>query len=299
MSQSTAELPAHQETIAHRFAWAAVLAWSTVATGFKLGLAHLEAQQLLLLGTALSWVVFGLACAWRRQWFIARPMRWRVATLGVINPFLYYWVLFEAYARLPAFVAQPLNYTWAITLALLAIPVLRQPLTLRGLVGILVSYGGVALLLVTAAPGGDAGGLDMLGVALAMLSTLFWASYWLLNTRLTEAPEAVMFWSFSCALPLVTVACWLGPGFPALDGRALLYGAWVGVLEMGLTFLLWQQALRRTRSVARISQLIFLSPFLSLVLIWFVLGERFGLGAIAGLAVIVTGLWINQRDAAS
>ena len=41
----------------------------------------------------------------------------------------------------PAHIAQPLNYTWAITLALLAVPLLKQPLTRRMLAGILVSVG--------------------------------------------------------------------------------------------------------------------------------------------------------------
>ena len=43
----------------------------------------------------------------------------RAAALGFLNPFLYYVVLFKAYDLLPAQEAQPLNYTWAITLAIL------------------------------------------------------------------------------------------------------------------------------------------------------------------------------------
>ena len=75
-------------------------------------------------------------------------------------------------SRLPAQIAQPLNYTWAITLALLAVPLLRQPLSGRMLVGIGVSYCGVLILLTQ----GSLHGLeqvDWLGVALALLGSLF------------------------------------------------------------------------------------------------------------------------------
>ena len=105
-----------------------------------------------------------------------------------------------------------------------------------------------------------------------------------------------MLWSFTVGTPLVLVACLLGPGLPAMNADTAFYGAWVGVIEMGVTFLLWQQALRLTTQAARIGQLIFLSPFLSLVLIHFVLGEHITWGAVGALLVIVLGLRFAQTQ---
>ena len=110
-------------------ALSAVALWSTVATGFKLGLRVLEPVQLLFLGAAISTLVFVAAAA--RQGWPRQGLNLREGLLfGLFNPVFYYLVLFEAYNRLPAQIAQPLNYTWAITLALLAIPVLGQRLSL-------------------------------------------------------------------------------------------------------------------------------------------------------------------------
>ena len=64
---------------------------------------------------------------------------------ALLNPVLYYLVLFEAYDRLPAQIAQPLNYTWAITLALLAVPLLGQRLSGRDMLAVLLGYGGVVI----------------------------------------------------------------------------------------------------------------------------------------------------------
>jgi drug/metabolite transporter (DMT)-like permease len=273
----------------------AVLMWSTVATGFKLGLAVMAPAQLLLIGACVSAAVF-VPAALRNGW-PARHFNLREGlAFALLNPVLYYLVLFEAYDRLPAQIAQPLNYTWAIVLALLAIPVLGQRLTLRMGLGICIGYLGVVVLLsqgrFDALPA-----LDWLGVALAIASTLIWAGYWLTNARSSTEPAALMATSFLLAIPILLAVCLLGPGLPALTGEVLLYGAWVGLVEMGVTFLLWQQALRLTRETARIGQLIFLSPFLSLLLIGSVLGETVHLTSWIGLGIIVAGLLVTGRPA--
>jgi drug/metabolite transporter (DMT)-like permease len=271
----------------------AVAMWSTVATGFKLGLANMTPLQLLTLGSTLSTVVFILA-ALRKGWPRAG---WRMregVLFGLINPICYYLILFEAYDRLPAQLAQPLNYTWAITLALLAVPVLKQRLKGRTIVGIGISYLGVVVL-VSQGRFDQLPDIDLLGVALALASTVLWAGYWLFNARSRTEPEAFMATSFCLATPVLIVLCALGPGFPEITAANLGYGAWVGVVEMGVTFLLWQRALRLTRNAARIGQLIFLSPFLSLLLIAEVLEEQVVLSSWLGLGIIVIGLLITGR----
>lgn len=275
-----------------------MLAWSTVATGFKLGLRILEPLQLLWLGSVISLAFFAAATLATGRFAVLGALdsrAWlRLAGLGLMNPFLYYSILFEAYDRLPAQIAQPLNYTWAITLALLAVPMLKQRLTPRTLAGILVSYGGVVVLLSQGRLDG-LGGFDALGVLLALVSTLVWSSYWLATVRERTDPLVLMTASFAVGAPAVGIACALLEGFPALTPAALGYGAWVGLVEMGVTFVLWQTALRRTAHAGRMAQLIFLSPFVSLVLIDRVLGEAVSSSSVVALALIVAGLLLARR----
>jgi drug/metabolite transporter (DMT)-like permease len=271
-----------------------VVLWSTVATGFKLGLAHFSITQLLFLGTSFSWLIFAGATLLRWHWHIEPQDRLLAIGLGLINPCLYYFVLFGAYDRLPAHIAQPLNYTWAITLALLAVPMLKQSLTRKTLLGIGVSYVGV-IVLVNLSSNNRETPLDAFGIFLALASTLIWAFYWLLNARSRSHPTNLMFWSFSAALPVLGFLAWHEGGLPTIDGNALIYGAWVGCVEMGVTFLLWQTALRMTSSVARVSQLIFVSPFLSLIFIHQFLEEQINPLTILALLLIVAGLVLTNR----
>lgn len=273
----------------------AVLLWSTVATAFKLGLDYLAIEQLLFLGICFSWLFFMVMLIARGNFFIAKEDRVVAALLGIMNPFAYYLILFSAYDLLPAHIAQPLNYTWAITLALLSIPILKEPLTRRTAAGIGVSYLGVTVLLYFSNTD-TSGNIAPLGVGLALLSTLLWASYWLINKKSRSDPLSMMFATFSTALPFSVAVCLNGPGLPEMSPPQLLSGLWVGLIEMGLTYLLWQRAISRSANTARIGQLIFLSPFISLLFIYFFLNENISLSVILSLGIIVLGTWITQKQ---
>lgn len=270
-----------------------VLLWSTVATGFKLGLRELAPVQLLFAGCLVALAFFGIVRCFATV-RLTPAQRWQALALGLMNPVAYYLLLFEAYDRLPAQVAQPLNYTWAIALALLAIPLLGQRPTRRGWYGVLLGYAGVVVLLTK----GEFAGLahfDTLGVALALASTLLWATYWLATVRLAIPATALLLYGFALATPLVGVLCYLTAGLPPWTLPTLGYGAWVGLVEIGVAFLLWQRALALTAHAARIGQLIFLSPFLSLVLVATVLGEQIHPSAVVALAMIVGALALARR----
>jgi len=275
----------------------AVLLWSTVASAFKLGLRVLEPLQLLSLASLVALLFLGAVLAAQGRLGELRGLgaaRWRRAlVLGLVNPFIYYAVLFEAYDRLPAQVAQPLNFTWALVLGLLSVPLLGQRFRWRDLAAGLVCYSGVVVIFT----GGSLEGLrgaDPLGLALVLGSTLLWALYWIGNRRSDLDPALGLFLNFLVGTPFVLLAALLGPGLTLGGGAGLAGGLYVGIAEMGLAFLLWLGALRRTESTARIANLIFLAPFLSLVFIRLLTGERILASTPLGLALIVAGLLLQQ-----
>ena len=276
----------------------AVMLWSTVATAFSLSLEYLTPLQLVTLATVVSWCFFAvrLSSAERRGALRAASPKARATGLlvGWLNPGLYYLVLFAAYDRLPAQEAMAINYSWGITLALLAAPLLRQRLSSGALLAACISYSGIVVIATRGAPLS----LDFaqpLGVGLALLSTLLWSLYWVINTRLSLDPEVNLFLNFSGALPLLLALLWSSDTpFPAV-WQGWAGGLYVGLFEMGLAFVLWMGAMKATTSTLRISSLIFLSPPLSLVLIWVIAGEPVKAYTLIGLVLILFGLWLQRR----
>lgn len=275
----------------------AVGLWSTVATAFKLSLRHLDPLQLVAYATLFATLVLILGVSMQRRlnelWPRFRHQPQLFLLLGLLNPFIYYLILFQAYDLLPAQQAQSINYTWAITLGLLSIPFLKRPYGRRDGLGALLGYAGVLII----ATRGDLLSLNLdspLGVALALLSTLIWATYWILNTQMEADPLLGLSICFLCGLPFTLVACAVVSGLGPVNVSGLLGAAYVGLFEMGITFVIWLAALKTAVNIARISNLIFLSPFLSLILISVVLDETIVPATFAGLVLILTGTLVQQ-----
>lgn len=293
------------QTKATLLALAAVLCWSTVATAFELTLRRTDPVTMLLYSSFFSTLFLYGARRFRRSDPATEASRRPAgggrrsglllsAVNGFLNPFLYYVVLFQAYDLLPAQEAQPLNYTWPIMIVLLSAPMLGQRIRPAGMLAILISFAGVLII----STGGDVIGLRFThgpGALLAIGSSLIWAFYWLRNVRdrrgaLDKLAHNFLFGTFYVLL----LALVLGRDL-RIDGAALAGCIYIGLFEMGVAFLFWLGALSLSESSARVSNLIFLSPFLSLFLIGTVVGERILPSSVIGLCVIVLGIWIQKK----
>jgi len=281
---------------------ATVAIWSTVASAFKIALRHMDPLQLLLTACAASIAALGailLAQGKLGELFrMERREVMRCALLGALNPFLYYVILFRAYDLLPAQEAQPINYTWAVTLSLLSVPLLGQKMSLKDLAAILLSYSGVVVI----STHGDLLALHFsnpTGVALALGSTIIWALYWIFNTRSKADPMAGLLMGFLFGFPLILAATLTFSELPSLTMESFLAAAYVGFFEMGVTFALWITAMKYAAlpdggGTARVANLIFLSPFCSLILIHFLVGEDILPATVAGLGFIIAGNALMQ-----
>ncbi|EGQ7695901.1 DMT family transporter [Vibrio vulnificus] len=280
------------------FGLSAVLLWSTVATAFKLTLAEFSPIQMLTVASVVSAMALLTICALQGKLtqisttFLSNP--WYYLLLGLINPLAYYLILFKAYDLLPASQAQAINYSWAITLTLMAAVFLGQKIRKQDWVACVFSYVGVIVI----ATKGDLLGLSFespLGVALALTSTLLWAGYWILNTKNQADPIVGVLLGFLVAIPFaIALAVIEGQSWGQISMHGWLAVTYVGLFEMGVTFVLWLSALKLTNNTARISNLIFASPFISLMLLSSIIGEEIHPTTLIGLMLIIAGLVIQQ-----
>lgn len=291
-----------KQSKAYLYGLTAVFFWSTVSTAFKLSLTYLSSAQLLLLACVFSSVVLGSVLVIQGRFHLVFQLGKKdylaSVLFGALNPLVYYLVLFRAYELLPAQEAQTINYTWALTMTLLAVPLLGHKLTLKDIAAAIICYSGVLIL----ATKGDVLGLNftsLTGVGLALFSTILWALYWIMNTRDQRDPVVGLFLNFMCALPLVLIYCAFYGELKRVPWQGVLGAAYVGVFEMGLTFVLWLSAMKLTNSTAKISNLIFIAPFLALIFISTLLGEEILPSTLYGLAFILSGLVLQQLSFSS
>ena len=286
------------QKIAVQLALASVLLWSTVATAFKLALTSSTLEQLVVVSSFSSLFVLIVIYAFSKQkqnlftLFKQTPKVYLL--LGNINPVLYYYVLFAAYERLPAQIAQSINYTWGIVLALLSIPILGQKFSKGDAIGLTLCYVGVVIAItrfdITNMPE-----FDSVGLGLAFLSTLIWSSYWLLN-RKTNAPalESILI-CFICGIPALLFIAINNWHLFTFNSTNLMASIYIGFFEMSIAFIFWLKAMSYAIRTAQISSLIYLSPFLSLLFINWVLKEPIYSSTVIALITIILGLYIQKR----
>jgi len=283
---------------AYKYAFIAVFLWSTVATAFKFSLIYLSVAELLLIASLTSFFVLLIIILVQKKLnlvFLHIKQNFAlVILLGAINPVLYYLVLFQAYDLLPAQEAQSINYTWALMLSLLSVPLLNQKLKITDVIAGIVCYFGVLVISTKGAPF-SLNFSNTEGVLLALLSTVLWALYWIFNTRLKVDSTVGIFSNFLFATPIIILYYIYSQPISLPEISGILSAMYVGLFEMGITFLFWLKAMQNATNTSKIANLIFISPFLSLIYIYFILHEPIYISTIYGLILIIIGLIIQQK----
>jgi drug/metabolite transporter (DMT)-like permease len=282
---------------AYLYALLTVLSWSTVATAFKIALRELNYIQVLLIANTVALGVYGLILLFRRQHMKILPLSGRDLGFSVLqallNPFGYYLIIFKVYSILPAQIAQPANFIWPVVLMLLSAPLLKQPIRLSGLVALLISFAGVIVL----SSQGDLVHFrikEPVGIALALSSSLVWSLFWIININDKRDDVLKLFLSALISLVFVFVLAAATGNLSFIFAKPLLPAVYIGLFEMGIPFVLWLKALKLSESTGKISNLIYLTPFLSLIFIHTILKERLYYTSLIGLCLIVSGILIQR-----
>jgi drug/metabolite transporter (DMT)-like permease len=284
------------------YAGLAIFFWSTVPTAFKISLGQLEVIPMLTIATFTSTLVLlAVVLASGKTHLILQSSRRELlgsAILGFINPFFYYIILLKAYQLLPAQVAQPLNMIWPIILVFLSVPILKQKIQKKSFVALFISFVGVYII---SSQGKlfSHGNSNLTGILLATGSSVFWALYFILNVK-DKRDEAIklllnfLFGSVYLIIAMTVTGKWSFDIF-SIGTAASVY---VGIFEMGITFLFWLKALQLAATTDRVSNLVYLAPFLSLVFVHFILHEPVYYTTPAGLLLIITGILVQNRKSA-
>ena len=293
---------------AYIYALVTVLFWVTVASAFKLTLRYLDFLHMLLYSSAASGIVLFIILVAQGKLKLLKSYSKKdylnSAILGFLNPFLYYVILFKAYDLLLAQEAQPLNQTWAVVLPIMSIIILKQKIKALNILALFISFFGV-LIISTKGNLLGFGFSSPTGVFLALFSAIIWSLFWLYNVKDKRDEVSKLFLNFTFGFFYILVALLIISPFLEHDGQfviniklatgfGLLGAIYIGLFEMGITFVLWLRALQLSKTTAQVSNFIYLVPFISLIVIYFTVGEHIYPSTITGLIFIIGGILLQQ-----
>lgn len=291
-----------QQKKAYILALISIGLWCTMGTAFKLTLGYVNPPLLLLMVTTVAVIFLLLVMAATGRYKSVRQLKsrdfWASALMGLFNPFLYYMVLFKAYSMIPAQEAVTLNYLWPVMLVIFSMIFLRQKITFMSFIAILVSFLGTVIIATHGNPGSFRFE-NPLGVSLAAGSSVFWASFWILNMK--DKRDDISKMTMNFVFGLIYILAWniVTSNFALPPLKGIIGSVYIGIFEMGLTFVLWLTALKLSSNTARVSNLVFISPFLSLMLVSIFVGEKILASTIIGLIFIVGGILLQAYSAKS
>ena len=282
---------------AYFFAGLSILCWSTIASAFKIALKYQDNFQLLMGSAIFSFFILLMVVILQGK--IKETLSFSAkdylisAIMGFLNPFLYYIILFKAYSVLPAQVAQPLNMTWPVVLVLISIPILGQKIKFISILALFISFSGV-LLISSQGANGNYQPEQLPGIIMATGSSIIWALFWILNVKDPRDEVIKLFLNFFFALIFLAISIPLLKTSLPSGKEAWLSSAYVGFFEMGFAFIFWLKALKYSETTDKVSNLIYISPFLSLIFIHYIVGEKIYITTIAGLILIVAGILLQN-----
>lgn len=287
-----------QQNKAYLFALIAVFMWSTIGSAFKLTLQYLEPVQMLLYASFISTIALLVIILAQRKSHLLRTITKKQflnsAVNSFFNPFLYYVILLYAYDILLAQEAMVLNYAWPVVLTLLSVFMLRQRIGWKSILAILISFSGVLVI----ATNGRLLALHFsnpAGVALALGSTVIWALFWINNVRDKRDEVIKLFFNFAFgSMYILILSLFLGD-FTIPAGKAIPGVVYIGLFEMSLAFFFWLRSLQLSLTTAKVSNLIFISPVLSLLFIRVFVGEPIHAATLAGLVLIISGIVMQRK----
>jgi len=267
--------------------WAS--AFAAIRSGMRPG--AYAPGHLALLRFMTASVVFGICAAMMRMRLPQRGDLAAMALMGFLGVTVYHTALNYGELSVTAGTASFLINTAPIFTALLATIFLHERLKFWGWAGIVISFGGAAIIAL-----GEGHGLHVVrGALLILLSAVCASFYTILQKNLLKRYTALEV--TACSVWFGTIGLlWFAPGLGqavlTVPDSATWAALYLGIFPTALAYLTWAYALSRLTASHTIS-FIYLMPALAVLIAWVWLGEvpppasfLGGLVALAGVVLV-------------
>lgn len=286
----------------------AVLIWATLAPVAKLVLNNVPNFEVLTVAAAVAFLfllMYNIANGSIKKMKQYKPVDYlKMGGLGFLGMFMSNELYYYGISTMTSQEACILNYLWPIMILIFSCIILREKFTVMKIIAILCSFAGIVILSV----GSNGTGGTVLGIAATVLNAVCYGLFSALNKKANYNQNIAMmiFW-FATAVSggLAGIIC--GSVIPtekwvSMDLMQILGLVWLGIAVKAFGYLLWAIGLEKASDSGKVANLAYLTPFLSIIISFFLLGEPVKLRALVALVFIVGGIilqyfWDHRKAA--
>lgn len=275
----------------------AIFFWSTMATVSKILLGSFSQYQLLCVSTlfgSAALLLFNLFTGKLKMIteYSAKDILLMIL-IGLCGNFFYYVGYYGGAKLMPASTAFVVNYSWPMMSVLFACMLLKEKLTVRKGIAFALSFLGVIII-----SGSSLSSLDtdlLIGTLLCLMGAAFYGLFTALTKKFQYDVTMLMMLSFFVSFALSLVINLAMDTDWSMNVPQALGFAWNGIFTMAGGSVCWALALDRG-DTAKISNLAYITPVLSLFWVFVFLHEPIALTTLLGLAVILIGIFIQIKE---
>jgi drug/metabolite transporter (DMT)-like permease len=286
-----------KRSVAYIYVAMVILLWGSMPAVGKMVLKDLLPIQVMFYSSLMSTIVIGVMVFSQRR-LITTIRNYEKKDflcflyLGFIGTFLYCALQFAGLKYTSALEANIINYSWPIWIIIFSIFILKLKLNWRIVVAILLSFAGIYIAI-------SKGSLSSFSVdhlkgnIFALLAAVCYGYFCVAAKKYHFEIFTSMFSYFLVATVLSGLSVIIFSSFPTLNFNQIFALFWLGGIVNGVGFIFWFLALKHG-DVAKMSNIIFLTPFAALVFIYFINKETIYPASIIGLLLIIFGIILQQ-----
>ena len=211
-----------------------------------------------------------------------------MAGLGFLGLFLYSAFYYYGISELTSQEACIINYLWPIMLVLFSCILLKEKMTIKKIIALLMSFIGIVVLVSGNHIISDS--YAFIGVVSCILAAACYGLFSVLNKKYDYNQNISMMVVWVITLVCSFIGGLLTEQWVVVEGMQWLGLIWLGVVTDAIAYLLWALALKDIENSAVIANMAYLVPFISIVLSAVFLKEKITVNVIFALVLIVGGI---------
>ena len=279
------------------YAGVSIFCWSTVATTCKILLRELNNIQLLWINSLIAGLFLLLLniCLGNFKKYKNYKLKdyFIMVAIGIPSTIFYYMFYYAGTDILPASQAFIINHLWPIMSVVFACVILKEKLTAKKLIAIFISFFGVIVV-----TGGDLNrfnGQTLSGMLYCILGAVSYGIFTALNQKMNYNKSMTLMVSYFAAFIFTTFVNLINGDIFIPSTNQMLGFMWNGIFTVAIANTFWVMALE-TGKTEKVSNLAYITPFLSLVWTYLFLNEEIKLNSLVGLIIIIFGILIQVKE---
>ena len=280
----------------YAYALTTVLIWATMAAVVKKILFNIPNLQALSISSSFAFLFLLIVNAKNKKLKEMKSYSLRdygkMGGLGFLGLFLYSALYYYGLTQLSSQEACILNYLWPIMLVVFSCIILKERMTVLKGISLACSFAGIVILSMGNSSVSE--GSRALGIISCVLAAVCYGLFSVLNKKMDFDQNLSMM-----VIWLVVAVCALLLGLATETWVPIKGVQWLGILWLGIVidavaYLLWALALKGSENTAKIANLAYLTPFLSLIVSAVLLKEKVEMRALVALLFIVGGILLQN-----